>query len=113
MILFAFEGKIQRIGVGKGKFFKSFPKYSGNRNPKEGEVSKISKGDDKQNKINDNKKTLRNTLFHDQQKQHIIKTGDYPESSSPFASFVRLSPFGPQVGASGASFRKQWLFSDF
>lgn len=47
---------IRRIGVGKGKFFKSFPKYSDNINPKEGEVSKISKGDDKQNKINDNQK---------------------------------------------------------
>ena len=57
MILFAFEGKIQRIGAGKGKFLKSFPKYSDNINSKEGEVSKISKGDNKQNKINDNKIT--------------------------------------------------------
>lgn len=51
MILFAFEGKIQRIGAGKGKFLKAFPKYSDNINPREEEVFKISKGNDKQNKI--------------------------------------------------------------
>ena len=50
MILFAFEGKIQRIGAGKGKFLKAFPKYSDNINPREEEVSKISKGNDKQKK---------------------------------------------------------------
>lgn len=49
MILFTFEGKFQRIVTGKGKFLKCFPRYPDNLSPKEGELSKISKFNDKQN----------------------------------------------------------------
>lgn len=50
--LFAFEGKTPRIGAGKGKSLKSAPPYPNGINPKEGEVSKISKGNNKQNTVN-------------------------------------------------------------
>lgn len=55
--------------IGKRKFLKSFPKYLDNRNSKEGEVSKISKVNDKiKLKF---KKTSWNILFHGL--QHIIQ----------------------------------------